>query len=95
MMKTQLHSTMIGKCLEKHFNNVSTSFEIAAQQRFCTPGEVLGVKLTSFLVSCKVFFVECLPWDAAEGQSEKVSYILSQANGTLDTLTHCFVYLEG
>ncbi|XP_067101248.1 uncharacterized protein [Osmerus mordax] len=71
MMKTQLHSTMIGKCLENQFNNVSTSFELAAEQRFCTPGEVLEVKLTSFLVSRKVFFVECLPWDAAEGQSEK------------------------
>ncbi|XP_062305384.1 uncharacterized protein LOC134009755 [Osmerus eperlanus] len=71
MIKTQLCSTKIGKCLSRQSRKVKTSFDLAAEGRCCTPGGVLEVKLSSFLGNRKVFFVECLPWDAAQGPSEK------------------------
>ncbi|XP_046896631.1 uncharacterized protein LOC124480971 isoform X3 [Hypomesus transpacificus] len=71
MMKTQLCSSKIGKCLSRQSSKVKASFDLAAGGQCRTAGEVLEVKLSSFLGKRKVFFIECLPWDAAQGQSEK------------------------
>lgn len=70
MVKTQLMSTRVGHSLISRSSHVQTNFDLAAGGRSRTPGEVLEVKLPSAFRSGKVFFIECVPWDAAQGQSE-------------------------
>ncbi|XP_046896608.1 protein mono-ADP-ribosyltransferase PARP14-like isoform X2 [Hypomesus transpacificus] len=71
MVNTQLQSCVLGICLNSLSSEFLTNFDRAAAGRCLVPGEVLEVKLSSSLKSSTVFFIECLPWDAEEGQSEK------------------------
>ncbi|XP_042566462.1 protein mono-ADP-ribosyltransferase PARP14 [Clupea harengus] len=72
----------LGKHLPKR---VETSFNaILITPKKCQsslkPGDVLEVEGTPALRCQKVFFIECLPWDAVKGNSEKaLRYGLKQA----------------
>ncbi|GLD53861.1 poly [ADP-ribose] [Lates japonicus] len=70
MLKKQLTSTNMGSCLlRKAGNAIQSKFDSVAANCTLTPGDVLQVDGPPSLGCSKIFFIECLPWDRATGQS--------------------------
>ncbi|KAI4886311.1 hypothetical protein NFI96_016730 [Prochilodus magdalenae] len=74
MLKTNLKSTAVGKCLlEKAGEQLKTNFDVAKGKHLfrLMPGDVLDVDGTP--LGCnKVFFIECVPWTQITVDVEKV-----------------------
>lgn len=74
MLNTQPTSTKIGSCVMKKAGRTMTAnFNLLAGRRNLSAGEVLQVDGTQSLIASKVFFIECLLWDGARGESLKVN----------------------
>ncbi|XP_076144471.1 protein mono-ADP-ribosyltransferase PARP14-like [Alosa pseudoharengus] len=73
MMKKTLTATRIGNAFaQKAGDQFQRNFDRSRKcQNSLKPGDVLEVDGTSALGCQKVFFIECLPWDALKGNSEK------------------------
>ncbi|XP_062372730.1 protein mono-ADP-ribosyltransferase PARP14-like [Sardina pilchardus] len=73
MVKANLLSMKIGQALAKTGGDrLKRNFSQSVRsQRNIEPGDILQVDGTSTLGCQKIIFVECLPWDAASGGSEK------------------------
>lgn len=70
MIKKQLNSTKIGKCLlSKGGNAIKSKFDSAAANYILGTGDVLQVDAPPSLGFSKVFFIECSPWDGVRGNS--------------------------
>lgn len=73
ILKRQLTSTQIGKCLlNKAGNALQSKFDAMAAGCTLAPGDVLQVDAPPSLGCSKLFFIECLPWDGIRGQSVQV-----------------------
>ena len=75
MVRRNLTSTRIGKTFaQKGGDQFQRNFDHSKKcQSSLKPGDVLEVEGTPALRCQKVFFIECLPWDAVKGNSEKVT----------------------
>ncbi|KAI4888864.1 hypothetical protein NFI96_032283, partial [Prochilodus magdalenae] len=86
MLKTNLKSTAVGKCLlEKAGEQLKTNFDDAKGKHLfrLMPGDVLDVDGTP--LGCnKVFFIECVPWTQITVDVEKVL-----CNGLEQALSLC------
>ncbi|XP_040887490.1 protein mono-ADP-ribosyltransferase PARP14-like [Toxotes jaculatrix] len=70
MLNKQLTSTKIGKgLLKKAGNRIQLNFNSVAANCTLSPGDVLQVDGHPSLGCSKIFFIECMPWDGARGQS--------------------------
>ncbi|XP_067379691.1 protein mono-ADP-ribosyltransferase PARP15-like isoform X2 [Channa argus] len=70
MLNKQLSSTKIGSCLLSKAGGLITSkFDREAAKCILAPGDVLQVDGPPSLGCSKIYFIECLPWDGARGQS--------------------------
>lgn len=74
MLKGNLTSLRIGQTLaqkggERLMRNFIQSIRF---HKSVEPGDILQVEATPTLRCQKIVFVECLPWHAASGNSEKV-----------------------
>ncbi|XP_022619854.1 poly [ADP-ribose] polymerase 14-like [Seriola dumerili] len=70
MLNKQLTSTNIGNSLlNKAGKIIQSNFNLVAANCTISPGDVLQVTGPPTLGCSKLFFIECLPWDGARGQS--------------------------
>lgn len=74
MVKTDLLSLSIGRALVnaggQYFKH--NFYQVIRSHRAVQPGDIVQVEGSGALRCRKVFFLECLPWDASLGNSEKV-----------------------
>ncbi|XP_034020662.1 protein mono-ADP-ribosyltransferase PARP14-like isoform X2 [Thalassophryne amazonica] len=72
MINKKLTSTQISKCLWDKDALIRTKFDNTAKKRALAPGDVLQLDGFMTLGCSKIYFIECLPWDGARGQSVQV-----------------------